>query len=70
MTYVAPQDSLDGIAKVIYESKDGKTSKPFDALDWLAQLTNHIPNQSTTAKLSEYHLAIYNKLPGPKVWIS
>jgi hypothetical protein len=32
MTYVAAQDSLDGIAKVIYESKDGKT---FEALDWL-----------------------------------
>ncbi len=45
MTYVAPQDSFDGIAKVIYESKDGKTHKTFDALDWLAQLTTHIPNK-------------------------
>jgi hypothetical protein len=44
MTYVVAQDSLDGIAKVIYESKDGKTSKTFEALDWLAQLTTHIPN--------------------------
>jgi hypothetical protein len=34
MTYVAPQDSLGGIAKVVYESKDGKTSKTFEALDW------------------------------------
>jgi len=41
MTYVAPYGSLDGIAKVIYESKDGKTFKTFDALDWLAQLTTH-----------------------------
>jgi len=45
MTYVAAQDSLDGIAKVIYESKDGKRSKTFEALDWLAQLTTHIPNK-------------------------
>jgi Putative transposase len=45
MRYVAPSDSLDGIAKVIYASKDGKTSKTFDALDWLAQLTTHIPNK-------------------------
>jgi hypothetical protein len=37
MTYVAAQDSLDGIAKVIYESKDGKTSKTFEALDWPRQ---------------------------------
>ncbi len=45
MTYIAAQDSLDGIAKVIYESKDGKTSKTFEALDWLAQLVTHIPNK-------------------------
>jgi hypothetical protein len=34
MTYVAAQDSSEGLAKVIYESKDGKTHKTFDALDW------------------------------------
>ncbi|MCP4140887.1 MAG: IS91 family transposase, partial [Chloroflexi bacterium] len=45
MTYVAAQDSLDGISKVIYESKDGKTFKTFEALDWLGQLTTHIPNK-------------------------
>jgi len=45
MKYVASQDSSDGIAKVIYESKDGKTSKTFKALDWLAQLTTHSPNK-------------------------
>ncbi len=49
MTYVAAQDSLDGIAKVIYESKDGKTSKTFEALDWLGQLTTHIPNKGESA---------------------
>ena len=36
ITYVAAQDSSDGIAKVIYQSKDAKTTKLFDALDWCA----------------------------------
>ena len=45
MTYIAADESANGLAKVIYESKDGKTSKTFDALDWLAQLTAHIPNR-------------------------
>jgi len=45
MTYITTDDSPDGTAKVIYESKDGKTSKTFDALDWLAQLITHIPNR-------------------------
>ena len=49
MTYVAPQDSLDGAAKVIYQSKNGKTTKTFDALDWLAQLVTHIPNRGESA---------------------
>jgi hypothetical protein len=39
MTYVPAYDSPDGVAKVIYESKDAKESKTFDALDWLALLT-------------------------------
>jgi hypothetical protein len=45
MAYVAAQDTSDGIAKVIYLSKDAKTIKTFDALDWLAQLVTHIPNK-------------------------
>ncbi len=31
--------------KVIYSSKDGRTSKTFEALDWLTQLVTHIPNK-------------------------
>jgi len=38
MTYVTAQDSSDGVAKVIYQSKDAKTTKIFDALDWPALL--------------------------------
>jgi len=39
MTYIPAYESNDGIAKVLYESKDGKTSKTFDALDWPRQRT-------------------------------
>jgi hypothetical protein len=46
MTYIAVRDTLDGQAKVIYRSKDGRTSKTFEALDWLAQMVTHIPNKS------------------------
>jgi hypothetical protein len=45
MNYLPAKDSRDGQAKVIYKSKDGRTSKTFDALDWLAQLVTHIPNK-------------------------
>jgi ribulose kinase len=39
ITYL-PEES-----KVIYESKDGKEEKVFDALDWLAAMTSHVPNK-------------------------
>jgi len=38
-------ECCDGVVKVIYQSKNGETSKTFDALDWLAQLVTHIPNR-------------------------
>jgi hypothetical protein len=46
MNYITDDQSPDGIAKVIYQSKDGRTSKTFGALDWLAQLTTHIPGKN------------------------
>jgi Putative transposase len=39
MTYVPDQ------AKVIYRSKDGKSDKAFDALEWLAAMCSHVPNK-------------------------
>jgi hypothetical protein len=39
MTYLSKE------SKVIYESKDGKQEKVFDALDWLAAMTPHVPNK-------------------------
>ena len=62
MTYVAAQDSSDGVAKVIYQSKDAKTTKTFDALDWLAQLVTHLPNKGE--QMVRYYGFYSNKLRG------
>ena len=32
-------------SKMIFESKGGKEEKLFDALDWLAAMTSHVPNK-------------------------
>jgi hypothetical protein len=45
MIYIPAEESTDGIAKVVYTSKDRKSRKVFNALDWLAQLVTHIPNR-------------------------
>ena len=39
MTYI-PDES-----KVIYQSKDGKDEKVFDALEWIAAMCSHVPNK-------------------------
>jgi len=39
MTYLR-EDS-----KVLYQSKDAKQSKTFDALEWLAAMCSHVPNR-------------------------
>jgi hypothetical protein len=39
MTYIP------GESKVIYQSKDGKEEKIFDALEWLAAMSSHLPNK-------------------------
>jgi len=39
MTYL-PEES-----RIIYRSKDNRQEKSFDALDWLAAMTSHIPDQ-------------------------
>ena len=36
---------LDQVGKVVYTSKDKKTSKVFPALEWLAAMCSHIPNR-------------------------
>lgn len=39
MTYLPEQ------SKVIYESKDGKEEKVFEALEWLATMGFHVPDK-------------------------
>ena len=39
MTYI--QDD----AKVVYQSKDGREEKVFDALEWLAAMCSHVPGK-------------------------
>jgi len=36
MVYVSASEAADGLARVIYQAKDGSSSKTFLALDWLA----------------------------------
>jgi len=62
MTYIPESQSRTGTATVIYESKDGRTSKTFDALDWLAQLTTHIPNRGE--QMCRYYGYYSNKARG------
>ncbi|BBO89312.1 hypothetical protein DSCOOX_24920 [Desulfosarcina ovata subsp. ovata] len=52
MVYIPVTEATDGVAKVIYTSKDGKTRKTFDALDWLAHLVTHVPGRYATSQFS------------------
>jgi hypothetical protein len=44
MSLSVKKQYLDQEGKVVYTSKDGRTSKSFPALEWLANLCSHIPN--------------------------
>ena len=63
MTYIAGADCPGGQAKVTYRSKDGATLKTFDALNWLAQLTCHIPNRGE--QMVRYYGYYSSQVPGP-----
>jgi hypothetical protein len=43
--YVPAEDLAAGFAEVVYTSKDRKSRKVFNALDWLARLVTHIPGR-------------------------
>jgi hypothetical protein len=45
MNYLPANDCPDGQAVVVYQSKYGRVSKTFEALDWLARLVTQIPNK-------------------------
>ena len=56
MVYVPSSEAADGLARVIYQAKDGGSSKTFLALDWLAQLVSVLygPYDGTTSIMIEY----------------
>jgi len=62
ISYLPACECCDGVAKVIYQSKNGGTSKTFDALDWLAQLVTHIPNRGE--QMVRYYGYYSNKCRG------
>ena len=62
MIYIPAAETKDGVARVIYQSKDGKSSKTFTALNWLAQLVTHIPNKGE--QLVRYYGYYSNKSRG------
>ena len=45
LVYIPAKRSDSCVAKVIYTSKDRKSRKVFNALDWLARLVTHIPSR-------------------------
>jgi len=53
------------IAFFIYQSKDGRERKVFPALDWLAQLTTHIPNRKE--HMVRYYGYYSNKSRGQRI---
>jgi hypothetical protein len=62
MMYIPASETKSGAAKVIYESKSDTSSKTFEALDWLAQLTTHIPNRGE--QMVRYYGFYSNKMRG------
>ena len=62
MAYVPASESFDGVARVIYKAKDGRTTKTFPAMDWLAHLITHIPNKGE--QMVRYYGYYSNKAQG------
>jgi hypothetical protein len=62
MVYIPVEKSADGVAKVIYTSKDGGSRKTFNALDWLSLLVTHIPERYE--QTVRYYGFYSNKLRG------
>ena len=65
MKYIPASASSDSQAKVVYQSKDGRDRKVFPAMDWLAQLTTHIPNRKE--HMVSYYGYYSNKSRGQRI---
>ncbi|HEU18513.1 MAG TPA: hypothetical protein ENO00_03900 [Deltaproteobacteria bacterium] len=44
-SFQEPMTCLDQDGKVVYKAKDGKSSRTFPALEWLAAMSSHVPNK-------------------------
>ena len=53
MTYIPADQSPEGEAQVICQSKDGTTTKTFHALDWLA---HYLPVPDLSGEVNSYML--------------
>jgi len=62
MIYIPATEAADGVARVIYQAKDGGSSKTFLAIDWLAHLIIHIPNKGE--QMVRYYGYYSNKARG------
>jgi len=57
MTYI-PEES-----KIIYQSKDRREEKAFDALEWVAAMCSHVPNKGE--QMVRYY-GFYSNIVDPK----
>ncbi len=57
-------EAADGLARVIYQAKDGGFSKTFLALDWLAQLVPHIPGRGEQMVRYYGYWLLLQQIPG------
>ncbi len=55
-------EAADSLARVIYQAKDGSSSKTLLALDWLAQLVSHIPGKGE--QMVRYPRLLLQQIPG------
>ena len=51
-------------SKFVYQSKDGKSEKVFDALEWLAAMCSHVPNKGE--QMVRYYGYYSNVAPGKR----
>jgi len=62
MKYIPYDETLDGISKVLYTSKDGRNTETMEALDWMAKVVTHVPNKGE--QLVRYYGFYSNKARG------
>jgi hypothetical protein len=61
---------LDQEGKVIYKTKDGKSSKSFPALEWMAAMSSHIPNKGEQMVRYQFFFSLYTSPTKKEVLIN